>query len=277
MTELLRCSPYPLVGPKSSPRNGLDISTGSDAKNEKALDNRPNSARILSMRTYIGFCPVAKAAEVLGDRWTLLIIRELLCDSHRFSELQQGLPGIPRSLLTQRLRMLERVGVLERRADGNRVEYHLTAAGEALFDIVRGMGEWGQRWVNHTIGADDVAPQLLMWDMHRRIHMDQLPERRVVAQFDFRGVLPGSYWLILERPGPSVCSHDPGFEIDLLITADTVALHQVWMGHQSWGSAIYEGRITVEGMPEYVSAFPNWLALSMFAGITSAPRSAVNT
>lgn len=222
------------------------------------------------MRTYGGFCPIAKAVELLGDRWTLLIIRELLCNSHRFSELQQGLPGIPRSLLADRLRMLARAGAIDRREDGKRVEYHLTQSGEELFEIVWGLGEWGQRWVNHTIDDDDVDPNLLMWDMHRRIHLDRLPPRRVVAQFDFRGVHRGSYWLVLEQPEPSVCYHDPGFEVDLWIGVDTVTLHRVWVGHLSLGDAIRQGSITVEGMPDLVKAFPSWLALSMFAGIPAA-------
>ena len=220
------------------------------------------------MHTYGGFCPIAKAVEILGERWTLLIIRELLCDSHRYNELQQGLPGIPRSLLVQRLRMLEHEGVVERRVDGKRVEYHLTPAGKELFDIVWGLGEWGQRWVNHTIEAKDVDPQMLMWDMHRRIHVDKLPEQRVVAQFDFRGVCSGSYWLILEKPTPSVCLRNLGFDIDLLVTADTIALHRVWLGHLNFRDAQREGWITVEGAPELVNAFPSWLALNLFAGIS---------
>jgi DNA-binding HxlR family transcriptional regulator len=228
------------------------------------------------MKTYGGFCPIAKAIEVLGDRWTLLIIRELLCDSHRFSTLQRGLPGIPRSLLSQRLRALERAGVIDRRTSehGKHAEYHLTQAGKELNDIVMGLGEWGQRWVNHTIGPEDVDPQLLLWDMHRRIHLDQLPQCRVVVQFDFRGLHQGSYWLILERPEPSVCLHDPGFDIDLLVTADTLALHRVWMGQFSLGNAIRDRSIVLEGVSAYVRAFPTWLALSSFANVTPAVRSA---
>jgi DNA-binding HxlR family transcriptional regulator len=227
------------------------------------------------MRIYGGFCPIAKAVEVLGDRWTLLIIRELLLGSHRFSELQQGLPKIPRSLLSQRLRWLEQAGVVQRCAEakGRRVAYHLTPAGQDLFDVVWRLGEWGQRWVNHTIGPEDTDPQLLMWDMHRRVRVDQLPPRRVVAQFEFRGARQGSYWLVLERPEPSVCLKDPGFDIDLLVTADTVALHRVWVGHLSLADAMREGRVQVEGPSELVRAFPTWWALSMFAGVApAAPR-----
>jgi DNA-binding HxlR family transcriptional regulator len=224
------------------------------------------------MHTYLGFCPIAKAVEILGDRWTLLIIRELLCGSHRFTELHYGLPGIPRSLLVQRLRMLEQAEVIERRAEGKRVDYHLTPAGQELFDIVWGLGEWGQRWVTKTIEPKDVDPQLLMWDMHRRIYVDRLPSQRVVAQFDFQGVSKGSYWLVLEKPTPSVCWQNLGFDIDLLITTDTIALHRVWMGHLTFLDAMREGWIKIDGLPNLVKDFPSWLALSLFAGVTPLSR-----
>lgn len=224
------------------------------------------------MSTYSGFCPVAKALGILGDRWTLLIVRELLSGSQRFSELQHGLPGIPRSLLSQRLRMLAREGVLERLEDGKRVEYHLTPAGQELMGVVQGLGEWGQRWVNHTIAPTDVDPNLLIWDMHRRIYVDRLPAQRVVAQVDFRGARQGSYWLVLEKPEPSVCLQDLGFDVDILVTTDTVALHRVWMGRLGLGEAMREGWITLDGPPDLVKAFPSWLALNRFAGIAPAVR-----
>lgn len=162
------------------------------------------------MRSYGEFCPIAKAAEIVAERWTLLIIRELTLGSSKFNDLERGLPNIPRSLLTQRLRLLEKAGVVERRpsTNGKRSEYHLTTAGEELNGIVLGLGEWGQRWVNSQIGPADVDPRLLMSEMRRRIHLDRLPDRRVVVQFDFLGVKQQSIWLVLERPAPSVCLYD---------------------------------------------------------------------
>lgn len=225
------------------------------------------------MRSYGQFCPVAKASEIFAERWTPLILRELLVGSHRFSELEQGLPGIPRSLLVQRLRTLESVGVLERRAKGGkRVEYHLTEAGQELFDIVKGLGDWGQRWANFEIRPEEVDPALLMWDMHRRIHVDRLPDRRVVARFDFKGAGRGRFWLVLERPEPSVCLTDPGFEVDLYVTADAMALHRVWMGHARLADALRSDLVRIEGPSELARAFPEWLALSTFAEIRPVAR-----
>jgi DNA-binding HxlR family transcriptional regulator len=230
------------------------------------------------MRTYGQFCPVAKASEILAERWTLLIVRELLLGSHRFNELEWGLPHIPRSLLTQRLRMLEDAGVVERKTDakGKRQEYDLTQSGAELFDIVKGLGDWGQKWVNHNIGPGDVDPKLLVWDMHRRLDLEQVPDHRVVVQLDFHGAAKGSFWLLVERPDPSVCQTDPGFDVDLFVSADTNALHRVWMGHTTIYEAIEDGLVKFDGLPELARAFPKWLRLSFFAGVQPTPATAAD-
>ena len=223
----------------------------------------------MNMKSYGQFCPVAKASEIFAERWTPLIIRELLMGSQKFSELEIGLPKIPRSLLTKRLRTLESVGVLERKADGNskRAGYHLTAAGMDLFGVIRGLGEWGQKWVNHDIGQDEVDPALLVWDMHRRVKVDLLPPDRVVVQMTFSGARTGDYWLILERPEPSACMQDPGFDVDVFVVADTVAIHKAWMGMASFDEYVEEGLIELFGLTSHVKAFPAWFKFSVFAGV----------
>jgi DNA-binding HxlR family transcriptional regulator len=223
----------------------------------------------MNMKSYGQFCPVAKASEIFAERWTPLIIRELLMGSQKFSELEIGLPKIPRSLLTKRLRTLESVGVLERKADGNskRAGYHLTAAGMDLFGVIRGLGEWGQKWVNHDIGQDEVDPALLVWDMHRRVEVDLLPTDRVVVQMTFSGARTGDYWLILERPEPSACMQDPGFDVDVFVVADTVAIHKAWMGMASFDEYVEEGLIELFGLTSHVKAFPAWFKFSVFAGV----------
>lgn len=228
------------------------------------------------MTMYGQFCPVAKASEIFAERWTPLILRELLCGSHRFSELEHGLPRISRTLLSQRLRSLESVGLVERRIDssGRTREYHLTQAGGDLFDVIIRLGEWSHRWFNPLLDLDDLDPQLLLWDMHRRLHTDRLPDRRVVVQFDVRGARTGSYWLVLEPDAPSVCWDPPGFEVDLIVDADTLALHRVWLGHQSLANALASGEVALDGPRELTRAFPEWLALSHFAGIKPAGTSA---
>ncbi|HZA26001.1 MAG TPA: winged helix-turn-helix transcriptional regulator [Dehalococcoidia bacterium] len=163
-------------------------------------------------------------------------------------------------------------GVVQRRSDGSgkKCEYLLTQAGWELLDIVKGLGEWGQRWVNHEIGLSDLDPKLLMWDLRRRINLERIPDRRVVVQFDFYGASPGVFWLILELPEPSVCFHDPGFEVDLIVTVDTLAMHRIWIGHLTIADAMREELMRVEGPSHLSRAFPGWLALSVFAGIPPA-------
>jgi DNA-binding HxlR family transcriptional regulator len=220
--------------------------------------------------SYSQFCPVAKAAEIITERWTPLIVRELLMGSRRFNEIQQGVPRAPRSLLVQRLRLLEQVGVIERHAIGRSVEYHLTPAGQDLMGLIEQMGEWGQRWAQPVIDRSDLDPDYLMWDMRRRIHVDRLPARRVVVQLDLQGVNRRSYWLVLERTEVSVCLKDPGFDIDLLVTADSLTLHRVWLGHTDLRSAAREGLVEIDGPRDLVRAFPSWLALGHFASIKPA-------
>jgi DNA-binding HxlR family transcriptional regulator len=215
------------------------------------------------MRTYGSFCPISIGSEIFAERWTPLIIRELACGSRRFNQLERGLPKINKTLLTQRLRTLEQVGVVERRREVN--EYHLTKAGEELVEIVMMLGDWAQRWGEVEITEKNLDPDLLMWDIHRRIEADKLPDRRVVAQIDLNGALNKSYWLVLEKPEPSVCWVDPGFDVDLVVTSDAIGIHQVWMGHRSFESALRHGLIELDGPPELCRAFPQWLSLSMFA------------
>lgn len=221
------------------------------------------------MTKYGQFCPVAKAAEVFAERWTPLIVREIVCGSHRFNELENGLPNISRSLLVQRLRSLEQAGVIERRpgADGRAGGYYLTKAGEELGGIVVTLGEWGQRWVSRDLRAAELDLDLLMWDVHRRLNWDRLPPRRVVIRFDFSGAQSRTYWLVLEHGEASVCRGDPGFDVDLYVAADTLVFHRVWLGHARFADAIQEQSIQLNGPAELVRAFPSWLAYSTFAHI----------
>ena len=218
------------------------------------------------MRGYGQFCPVAIASEVFAERWTPLVVRELYCGSRRFNELLHGLPRIPRSVLTQRLRTLEATGVIERRVDHERrgIAYHLTPAGMELGEIVLSLGDWGQRWANVEIKERNLDPDLLIWDLHRRLDTERLPDHRSVVQVDLTGSHRKSYWLVLERPEASVCWTDPGFEPELVVTADTVALHRVWLGQLELALALRTGQIALEGPAELRRAFPEWLKLSIF-------------
>jgi DNA-binding HxlR family transcriptional regulator len=215
---------------------------------------------------------MTKAVEILGERWTLLIVRELLDGVHRFNHLERSLPGISRALLAQRLRHLERSGVVERRvtADGHATAYHLTPAGEELQQLVDVLVAWGARWAFGEPDTADLDPLLLLWWMRDRIHHQCLPSRRVVVQFDFRGARTRMLWLVMDRGDVSVCEQHPGFDIDVLVTADIAALYRVWLGRSTLAEAMRSGSVELDGQPALIGAFPGWFAWSSVADVVRA-------
>ncbi len=224
------------------------------------------------MRAYNQYCPIARAAEIVGDRWTILIVREFLNGSRHFNELARGLPGISRTLLQRRLERLVRFGVLERRASGEgRSEYHLTPPGEELQRTVWDLGQWGARWALTDPRPEELDPVLLMWWMHRRINLDLLPKQRVVIQFNFSGRRGKTLWLVLEPREASVCRDDPGFDIDLLVTADIAAFYHVWSGKRTLAEVIDQGLVQIDGPPALIRKLPEWLQLSRFADVVRGP------
>jgi DNA-binding HxlR family transcriptional regulator len=226
------------------------------------------------MKGYGQFCPVAKAAEVVAERWTPLVLRELLCGSRRFNEIHRGLPLMSRTLLGGRLEQLADAGIVRSvaRPGGRGREYQLTAAGEELRPLIQCLGEWGQRWARAQVGRGDLDAGLLMWDIHRRLNLEALPSTRVVVQFDFSGVpatmrCPRTWWLVLERQDVDLCLKHPGFLVDVVVSADLRALTRVWMGDVPLAETVRAGLIRLDGPRSLVRAFPSWLALSPFAGV----------
>ncbi|MCM8749775.1 helix-turn-helix transcriptional regulator [Thermomicrobiaceae bacterium CFH 74404] len=219
------------------------------------------------MPGYHQFCPVSKGAEIFAERWTPLILRELLCGSHRFSELLRGIPRISPNLLIQRLRSLERDGVIERRParNGHGWEYYLTPAGEELGPVVELLGGWGYRWALGHLSEEDCDPETLMWFVHRQIKIDQLPDRRVVVRFEFSDDPKGRrFWLILDRPQVDLCLRDEGFEVDLEVQTDIVTFNRVYLGHLDLRDAIRRRLVLVEGDSSLARDFPDWIGTSPF-------------
>lgn len=220
------------------------------------------------MAGYGKFCPIAKAASVLSQRWTLLILRELMCGTTRFNDLERGLPGISRALLSKRLRTLVECGVISTQGgDEPRPGYYLTERGMELYPIVLGIGEWGQRWLNAGTLPDDIDTDMLMWDIHRRIDLEGLEARRFVVEFDFHGLSQKAYWLVCENGSVSVCFDPPGFDNDLMVDADTLTLHDVWMGRADLIKAMKRDSIRVHGPSSLARTFVQSLQYSLFAHI----------
>jgi DNA-binding HxlR family transcriptional regulator len=221
------------------------------------------------MREYGQYCPVALGSEVLADRWTPLILRELVLGSTRFNDIERGLPGISRSLLLQRLRHLQRKGVVTlapaRGGRGN--EYHLTDAGRELEPVIMAIGEWAVRWLFTEPAPKHVDPVTLTWWMHRRVASDCLPPHRVVIEFRYlaRPNQPATtLWLVLDREECSVCMNHPGFEVDLVVTTDAVAFMRVFVGVETLADAQAAGTVRIDGAPRLVRGFGRWFLWSPF-------------
>jgi DNA-binding HxlR family transcriptional regulator len=216
-----------------------------------------------TMKSYGEYCPIAMGAEVIGDRWTPLVLRELICGSERFSDIHRGVPRMSRTLLTQRLRQMERIGVVERTGQAG---YRLTEAGRELEPVVWALGDWAKQWLFGDPGKEHHDAAHLMWRVHQRLVAEALPARRTVVQFDFRGAQRGQrIWLLLDPVGSTVCERDEGFEVDLWVDADIGEFLRIWAGRATWREAMAAGALTLHGPRRLVRAFPGWFALSPFA------------
>lgn len=222
------------------------------------------------------FCSVARCAEALCERWTPLVVRELLCGSRRFNDLHRGVPRMSTSLLTQRLRRLEEFGIVRREAAGKVWEYSLTPAGEELRPIVMALGHWGARWIGSRLREDELDAGLLMWDMRRFARVDEFPPRPVVIHFRFRDARDGerAWWLVVEDGVADLCRDDPGREPTLVVDATVRALTEVWAGDRTPQQALKSRQIRVDGARRDAEELWRWLGTSAFA---STRRAAVDS
>jgi DNA-binding HxlR family transcriptional regulator len=218
----------------------------------------------VEVRTYGQYCPVARASEILAMRWTPIIIRNLLLGAETFSEIQDGAPGIPRTLLSQRLRLLEQHGIVEK-LPGPR--YALTDAGHELEGVVDALGAWGARWLE--MGPHQVDAGVTLWSLCRQAEPGELPGRRLVIRFDIADGPRPRFWVVLEPPESEVCVKPPGFAEDLVVATTCEWLAKWHMGRISLGQAMHDGLMRVEGPPELVRTLAT-LGLSKFSAIEPA-------
>ncbi|MFO1202117.1 MAG: helix-turn-helix domain-containing protein [Tabrizicola sp.] len=220
--------------------------------------------------SYGQFCPVSMAAEILCSRWTIVLLREMLCGSTRFNDLRRGLPRMSPTLLSKRLKELELAGVIQSvpTAMGTS-EYRLTEAGEELRPIVIGIGNWGQAWVESRLSLRNLDPTLLMWDMRRNLSPEPLPPRRCTIQFLYPELAPANrnFWLVVESGDVDLCHTDPGFDVDLLVTSSLKTMTSIWMGLSRLESEVRSGHVQLDGDPAIGRAMQQWLKLSVFAQV----------
>ena len=225
---------------------------------------------------YGQFCPIAKVSEVLGERWTILIVSELLLGTRRYSDFQRALSRISPTLLTKRLNQLVDCGLVVRqtRPGQRRAEYELTPAGKELHPIFMGLGEWGMKWARGQMRDDELDVHLLMYDYFRRIDATQLPGGRIVAGFVFAG-LPkfAHWWIIIEADRErELCTYHPGREVDIQIRADVRTLVEIWAGDTEIKAAAKAGRLQLSGNPAVIRSLSSWLRPGALAHIRPDPH-----
>ena len=259
-----------LMGP-SQVLVGVSSTLGTaDQTDECTICTAPGSRRSVRCvgASYSQFCPVAKAMELLDERWTLLVIRELMMGSEHFNQLRRGLPRMSPTLLSRRLQQLVRAGIITREESDDAVHYRLTEAGEELRPVVLALGTWGTRWIP-DLADPDLDPKLLLWDMHRNVDLERVPPRRTVVAFEFGDVEAevARWWLVLSAEEVDVCDDDPGDEPAARVQTSLRTLTEVWRGDRTWVSALGDESMRVLASGDVARALPGWFLLSPFASV----------
>ncbi|TFV60308.1 transcriptional regulator [Mycobacterium sp. PS03-16] len=224
------------------------------------------------MSGYGQFCPVAKAMEVLDERWTLLVVRELLLGGSHFNELRRGVPKMSPALLSKRLKTLARAGIVDRVEIGGRTTYVLTPRGQELAPVVDALGTWGVRWIAE-LGDADLDPHLLMWDIRRSVPLEAWPPGRTTVAFRLSGVdlRTSRWWLVVTDGQADVCDVDPGHDVTATVEAGLRTLTELWRGDFTWEQALLDGRVTVSGPAAVRRAVPGWIGRGALAAVPRAP------
>jgi DNA-binding HxlR family transcriptional regulator len=229
------------------------------------------------MTSYGQFCPVAKATEIVGDKWTMLILRELLLGTCRFNDFQRALSKISPTILTKRLKFLDEKGVVLRRPlSGQKgYEYRLTPAGKELEPLVEQLAVWGMRWARGQMSDEELDVELLMWDIHRRILTENLPDGQTVLCFTFTDLdKHKSWWLVINGEEVDLCTRDPGKDVDLYVSTALRTMVDIWEGDADLKAALRDEAILAIGLPDLIRSMPDWFGLCSFAEIRPVSPSA---
>jgi DNA-binding HxlR family transcriptional regulator len=219
------------------------------------------------MPTYREYCPIAVGAELFGDRWTPLILRELMIGSRRFNEIHRGLGRMSRTLLVERLRELERRGIVDRAIDetGRTSEYRLTQAGAELEPVVWALGHWAAKWSFGDPEDEELDVAWFAWRLHQHVQTERLPDERVVVQITADGPGGGLAWIVLDRAGSTACSIDPGFDVDMVLAGDNRDLHRWLLGVRSFRDLQRAGTAKLIGPSKLTRSFPAWFDNTAFS------------
>ena len=227
------------------------------------------------MSEYGQFCPVAKASDIIGERWTVLILRELLLGTTRFNDFQRALSRISPTLLSKRLKELEKKGLIVRkRAPGQeRHEYQLTACGRELEPIVKHLAVWGMRWARGQMTDSELDVEFLMWDLQRRLQTTHLPNGETVLCFIFDELKAfKTWWLVASGGDVDLCTERPGKEVDLFINTPVRTMVEVWSGDLDLKKALREKQIRTHGNTHLARTMPDWLGICLYADVRPVDR-----
>lgn len=222
---------------------------------------------------YGQFCPISKAAEILGEKWTILIIRELIMGATRFNELQRGLTLISPTLLSRRLDTLAEQGlVLKKKIPGQKgYEYFATESCRELMPVIVGMGEWGMRWARSSLTEKDYDVELLMLYLKRSIVPEKLVATETVIRFKFTDIKEyPDWWIVVQGNDLDICVKDPGREVDVYFTSSVKTLADIWMGDSSYRKAQQQGDMKIVGDSQLTRNITSWMANSIFADLPPA-------
>ena len=233
------------------------------------------------MNSYGQFCPLAQAAQLLCERWTLIVVRELIAGSTRFNKIKKGVPKMSPSLLSARLKRLVEAGVIEQSGNKGNYTYSLTEAGLGLRPIVELFGAWGHRWARSNLNRIDLDAGLLMWDMRRTVDPAIFPSCRIVVQFEYPDAPKGgrNWWLVSENGEIDLCLSDPGHNVDVVIKCSLKTMTEVWTLRQRFNDAVKKGDIKVMGDSKLTGKLQDWLGsspLSKLGALGEFPKLAWN-
>jgi len=219
------------------------------------------------------FCPIAKSTEIIGEKWTLLIIREILMGGHRFSQLQRGLSLISPAVLTKRLGTLVDYGlIVKKKIPGQRgYEYFPTESCKELRPILLALADWGMRWTRSNLCESDYDVNLLMLYLQRSIDPDSLIGKETTIRFHFTDLKDApDWWLLVQGNNVDVCTIDPGKEVDIYFTTAVKTMTDVWMGEATYKQVIKAKQMTIVGPGMLTKNISSWMRNCMFAKLPSA-------
>lgn len=222
------------------------------------------------MADYGQFCPVAKATDIIGERWTLLILRELVLGTHRFSDFQRALSRISPSLLTKRLNCLEEAGIIvTKKQQGRRgKQYFLTPAGKQLAPVIEHLAIWGMRWARGQLTNKELDVEFLMWEIQRRLNTNALPAGETVLCFIFDELTQfKSWWIVVEDSNVDLCTRNPGKDVDLYISSTVRTMVEIWEGDLDLNAALQKQQVKTNGKRQLASTMAEWFGICLYAGI----------